>query len=185
MGAGPSRRPLVLVAAVLVAFAVVGAACGWLWEWLWEPAPGVVVDHTWYPQPWDTGQEAQFAGTGWYLTIATAAGLVLGGLAAVLVRGREVLVLVTVALGSLVAGWLMRLVGLALAPPDPQELAARLPDRAPLPSGLQLWEPATWLGFPFGALLALMLVYLLIGSAPRLPEPATAEPAATESEPAS
>lgn len=160
---GVSVRVVALqVVVILLGFAAVGAACGLLWAALWDPAPGIVLEGHWYPSPWDSGQEAEFSGTGWYVVLATTAGLVLGALSALFLDRAELATLVAVVVGAVVAGQLMRAVGLAQSPPDPEVLAATAADRTELPSNLRLWWPASWLAFPFGSLVAVSGVFLLL-----------------------
>ena len=70
--------------AVVAVFAGAGALCGLLWFRLWDVPHGVVSGHQWFTS--ETGLRADFSGTGWYVVIAVLAGLVLGALAAWLLR---------------------------------------------------------------------------------------------------
>lgn len=151
--------------AVVACFAVVGALSGWLWEWLWPTPSGVVVEGTWYPDPWDAGQRADFAGTGLYVTIALVAGLLLGAAVVAVSRLPELWTLATVVVGSVVAGLLMYAVGTALSPPDPQPLAAGLPDGSELPGALRLAPPGFG-AFPLGSLIAVAVLYLTVSARP-------------------
>ena len=147
-------------AGLVAGFAAVGAGCGWLWEWLWDAPGGVVANHVWFPDPWDQGQRADFTGTGLYVVIALAAGLLLGGLAASRARGRELVTLGAVTLGSVLAAVLMHVIGTQLAPGDPTRLARHLADGARLPGTLRLRGWASFGAFPVGALLPLAVVFL-------------------------
>lgn len=162
-------------AGVVAAFLVAGALCGWLWELVWDTPSGVVVNGSWFPDPWDAGQRAAFSATGWYVTIAAGAGLVLGALAGLRSRGRELETLVAVVVGSAAAAAVMYAVGVWLGPPDPQSLAADLPDGRRLPGSLGVSGLPSYAAFSFGALLALAVLYLTVARRPS--EPVPVEPA--------
>lgn len=146
----------------VVLFLLAGALAGAVWWWAWEAPSGMVRDGRWYPQPWDVGQQADFAGQAWYVVVAAVTGL-LGGALATLGRARgELLTLGSVLLGSVAGGVVMRLVGQALAPEDPHVLARTADDGARLSGTLHLAGPVWWLAMPFGALLAVAAVFLLL-----------------------
>lgn len=151
---------------VLLVFAAVGAGAGVLWEVLWDAPTGVVFKDQWFLEP--SGPDISFSGTALYVLIALPLGAVLGA-AAALLRGREALTLVSVLVGSLVAGWVMYAVGHALGPPDPRVLAAGKPDYTTVPADLVLaaagdstapYRSTAFVAFPVGALAGLTLVYL-------------------------
>ena len=147
------------VVAVLLAYAVVGVAAGWLWHELWTPAEGVVVGHQWYAS--GDALRDDFSGTGIYAVVAAVAGLVLG-LACALVGGRRPLVTVVAAVaGSALAAYVMTSVGQGLGPEDPQTLAAKAADGTKLPSALAVTGFSPTLAFTFGTLVALAVVYTM------------------------
>jgi hypothetical protein len=170
-----TRAILVRALVVLATFAVVGAIAGVVWEWLWTPPLGIAYRGKWLLEP--SGPDYAFSGTGWYVVVALAAGLltalVLGW---VLVSG-ELTTLVAAMVGSVLAGWLMFTVGHTLGPPDPRPLAAAKDDLERLPSDLRVAvkdpeekdpdpEPATYsmtssafLSFPLGTTVGLALVW--------------------------
>lgn len=154
-------RPIVWAVGLLGVFAVVGAAAGWLWRSRLHIPHGVVVSHRWYPNAWDTGERSFFAATGWYVVIALVAGLVLGLLAAWLSRAPELLTLAAVLVGALVAAWLMLVVGLHGAPPDPQIAAARAADGTHLSGTISRPGTAAFVVWPLAALVPLGAVYLI------------------------
>ncbi|HET6940420.1 MAG TPA: hypothetical protein VFI19_17510 [Nocardioides sp.] len=170
-----SLRALVIV----VVFGVVGVGCGWLWYHLWDAPSGVVSGHQWFTN--EAGLRADFDGVAWYVTIALAAGLVLGILAALLSDRSELVTLAAVVLGSVLAGYLMLRVGTHLSPGDPHELAKTAADGDKLKGALHVdpWPPRA--AFPFGALLGLALVYLL--SSGRSPTEPRTDPTAQPAEP--
>lgn len=142
--------PAVQSAVILALFAAAGAAGGRVWWLLWSPPPtGVVYEGRWVPQPAAEGLGAEFAGTGWYVVIAVAAGLVLGLVCGLLLDRNEIVTLVAVAAGSVVAAWLMMRVGVSFSPPDPQVLAETAKEGAELPGQLDLAGTL----HPFGATL--------------------------------
>lgn len=167
-------------AVIVVAFAVVGVLCGFLWEAAWNPAQGEVVKHVWYPFSWDRAQPAYFAGTGWYVVIGFLAGVVVGGLASWRLDRAELVTLAALVVGGLLAAYLIRVVGLHRGPGNPQHAARTEVDGTKLPSELKL--SSWWLlsVVPGGALAALSVVYLTVPKRrpQALAHPATPVPAA-------
>ena len=157
---GTPWRPVALqVAAVLVIFAVASALCGLLWFRIWTPATGTVVDQEWFTD--EAGLRNDFSGTGLYVVVALVAGLLLGALTAFFLDRSEVATLVAVVIGSILAAWLMLLVGQQLGPPNPDVLARTATDGAELPADLHVSGLPPRLAFPAGALIGLSVVYLL------------------------
>ena len=166
----PTRSRVVLLQAlaIVVVLAIGGALCGVLWFRLWDPPAGVVSDGQWVTD--EAGLRAGFSGTGGYVAIAAVAGLVLGVLLTLLLDRSELVTLVAVACGSVLAGYLMLEVGMHLGPADPHTLARTAADGTRLDGALRApgWPPR--LAFPLGALLGLLGVLLASGRR----EPATA-----------
>lgn len=148
---------------VMAGLAVAGAACGVLWEALWEPPVGTVVDGSFHLD--GAGLRADFSATAGYVLVAVIAGLVLGVVVALLPSRDEVLTLLAVTAGSLLAGWLMMVVGHALGPPDPSSIASDLPDRSRLPSDLEA-PGSAWVAFPVGALTGCLVIWWTVGHSP-------------------
>ncbi len=142
---------------VLVAMAGAGVLSGVVWQWWWTPAPGVVVDHQWLQD--EVGLRADFSGTGTYVAVAVIAGLVMAAGLAVIFDRTELVTLVTVLLGSVLAAWVMYRVGLALAPADPDVLATTAADGTRLPGPLIVSGQSPFLAFPTGAVIGLMVVF--------------------------
>jgi hypothetical protein len=174
----PSRRRSAWVVVpvqalvVLGVFAGAGALAGRLWYRLWDAPHGVVSGGQWYTD--EAGLRDDFDGTGWYVAIAVVAGLVLGLLCAWLLHRSELVTLLAVAAGSVLAAWIMLRVGYHLSPPDPERLAKTAEDGTKLKGALRLhsWVPKG--AFPFGALLGLAVVYAI--SASRTPAEVRTEP---------
>jgi hypothetical protein len=157
------RRPLLEALAVVAVFAAVGAGAGWLWFRLWDPPIGGVQDGTWlYPD--FPAFETDFGGTALYVVIGAAAGLLLGVAAAYAFQASELVTLLAVAAGSVLAAWVAHRVGVSLSPPDPEPLAAALPDGAELPGALDVTGRSPFVAWPVGALVGLATTYLLTGS---------------------
>jgi hypothetical protein len=142
---------------VVAVFAAVGAAAGWLWHRLWDQPSGVVSGGEWYTS--EAGLRDDFQGVGWYVVIALVAGLVLGLLAAWLFDRSELVTLAAVAVGSVLAAYVMLRVGSHLGPADPHEIAKHAKDGTKLKGALEVtsWPPRG--AFPFGAVLGLAVVY--------------------------
>jgi hypothetical protein len=151
---------------ILVVFGVVGAVGGWLWYHLWDPPSGVVADHQWFTS--ESGLRDDFQGVAWYVTIALTAGLVLGILTAWLLDRSELVTLVAVVAGSVLAAYVMLRVGTHLSPGDPHELAKTAADGTKLKGALRVgsWPPRA--SFTFGAMVGVAFVYLV--SARRSPD---------------
>jgi hypothetical protein len=163
--------------ATVALFAAVGAAAGWLWYKIWDVPSGVVSGGAWYTN--EAGLRADFQGVAWYVTIALAAGLVLGALTAWLFDRSELVTLAAVVVGSALAAYLMLRVGTHLSPPDPHELAKTAKDGSKLKGALMVtsWPPKG--AFTFGALVGLAIVYAVsIGRTPTevRPLPAASPP---------
>lgn len=151
--------PYAVQAAVIVAvFAVAGALAGVVWEWLWTPPTGLAVHHQWIQD--EGGLRDNFSGTGTYVLVAVVTGFVVGAGVALLARGSELVTLVAVLGGSLLAGWLMYHVGTAQGPPDPHPLAASAKDLTEIPGKLVVSGNSPLRAFPGGALIGLTVVFL-------------------------
>jgi len=150
----PVLRQVVVSVLVLV---VVGALAGLVWFWLWTPPTGVVVDHEWVQD--ERGLRGNFSATGSYVAVAAISGLLVAILLGVVFDRREIVTLVVVLLGSVLAGWVMYRVGLALSPADPRGLADSAKDGTRLPGQLAISGKSPFRAFPGGAMLGLVIVY--------------------------
>jgi hypothetical protein len=143
---------------VLVGFAVAGALAGIVWEWVWTPPTGVALGQEFVLD--GGGLRSEFSGTALYVLVATLTGLLLGVLVSVLAERHELLTLVAVFVGAVLAGWLMLRVGTALGPPDPEALARTAEDYAPIQDELRVSGRSPFVAFPAGALVGLIAVFI-------------------------
>jgi len=143
---------------VLLAYAVLGAAAGVVWEWVWTPPGQVIVQHHVLYDSYSSLRRV-FSGTGLYVLVAAAASALLALLVTVLVRGRELVVLVAVVLGSALAAALMWRVGTLLGPGDPATVAAHTTGRTTVPGNLTVVGKSPYLIWPMVSLFVLALVY--------------------------
>lgn len=157
-----SRAPALWAVAIVVGFSAAGVVCGLVWRSRLHVPRGVVVGHQWYPVSYDSGERASFAATGWYVVIAVLAAVVLGLVAAWLSRAPELLTLGAVLVGSLLAAWLMLLVGLHGAPPDPAAAARHAADGTHLSGTISRPGRAAFITWPLAAVVAVGAVFLLI-----------------------
>jgi uncharacterized membrane protein YeaQ/YmgE (transglycosylase-associated protein family) len=163
-----TRRVLAQFVLTVAVLAAIGALAGVVWEWLWTPTVGVVVNHTWTAGD-AIGLQEQFSGTGWYVVVGVVAGVVAGVLVALAFDRAPLLTLAAVVVGSALGAWLMLRVGVALGPPDPQELAKTAEDGTRLAGALAVSGRSPWIAYPAGALLGLLVVFL--GFPPRVRTP--------------
>jgi hypothetical protein len=151
-------RALGQAVTVVLFLLLVGAVGGLVWQWLWDAPRGVVLDHRWVQD--EIGLRGDFAGTGTYVVVAAVAGVV-GGLAVALgSRRHEVVTLVALVGGSVLAGWVMYRVGVALAPADPDTLARTARAGTRLPGTLSVAGVSPFLALPSGALTGLIVVFV-------------------------
>ncbi|NPC95367.1 hypothetical protein [Nocardioides sp. zg-DK7169] len=168
---------LIRFVGVVVLLLGTGVVAGWIWEAVWEAPTGVVQDGRWFPVPGESGLRADFSGTATYVLVGVAAGLVVGTVVALVTRGAELLTLAAVVVGSGLGGVVMARVGAALGPSDPREAASGLDDGARLLGNLEVSGLSPYGALPFGALLALMVVFLLTAGKGRWDEdPGRGEP---------
>jgi hypothetical protein len=152
------RSGLVQLVLGVVLLAGIGALAGVVWDWVWTPAVGVAVDHAWVAED-EAGLRGQFSSTGWFVVVASGAGL-LGGVVVALLWDRiPLLTLLAVVVGSVAGTWLMLQVGAALGPPDPEHLALAAKDGTHLRARLEVSGRSPWIALPVGALLGLLLVF--------------------------
>jgi hypothetical protein len=151
--------PYAVQAVVIVAvFAAAGALAGVIWEWLWTPPTGLAVHHQWIQD--ESGLRDNFSGTGTYVLVAVVAGALVGAGVALLLSRSELVTLVAALGGSLVAGWVMLHVGMALGPADPHVLAKSAKDLTELPGQLTVSGKVWMRAFPGGTLIGLTIVFL-------------------------
>lgn len=161
------RASLLQALGVVLVFVVAGAALGWVWERWWEPSTGTVFRKEWFPVDPDGRYDLdalrnEFAGTAQYVVLALGGGVVLGALSSLVLVGRELVALLVVVLASLLAAVVMWQVGVALGPPDPQELARTAGRGATLPSALGLDSLGALLAWPLAAALGTGSAYALL-----------------------
>jgi hypothetical protein len=155
----------------LVVFAASGALAGVVWERLWDAPEGLVYQGRWYLEP--AGPDHAFSGTGWYVVVALVAGALTTLALGWLLPRHELASLAAMAVGSMLAGWVMFKVGHALGPEDPQTLAAGKADLSTLPSDLLIvgaddqprlfrFDSSAFAAFPVGAMTAAVYLFLAV-----------------------
>ncbi|MCW2816168.1 MAG: hypothetical protein JWN84_3623 [Nocardioides sp.] len=159
---------------VVVVFALAGAGAGWFWERWATPAAGVVLEGAWrlgfrvegdFLTGDSTSFQRAFGVIGTYAVVCAVVGLVLGVLAALLCRRSELVTLVAVLLGSVVAAFVCYRVGLALGPPDPAVAARTAENGTVLVGDLSIDRRSPFVVLPLVALLSLASTYFLTTSA--------------------
>ena len=164
------RHPLVTDAAlVLVWFAVVGVIGAVLWWQLTPLAEFTRTDTTARMDEAELGR--QVATDGWYVVIATVGGL-LSGIALLALRRRDPLAMVVlVALGGVLAGWLMVRIGLWLGPADPKTVLHDVAVGGKVPLQLKPHASGVTFVWPITALVgAIGVVWGLDDHRPRVHE---------------
>jgi DivIVA domain-containing protein len=122
-------NPVRFVILSLLAYVVLGAVAGAVWEWVWTPPDQVVRDNQVFYTSYESLRRV-FTGTGLYVVVGGVTAAVISLVVCLLARGRELVTLATVLVGSCVAAALMRLVGGLLGPDNPLS--------APSPSGTEV-----------------------------------------------
>jgi len=153
------------VVLVLVACAAVGALAGVVWEAWWTPPSGVVRGHVWSLD--FSESRGLFSGTALYVVVGLLGGILVGVTSAYFVDRVELVTLTAVAVGSVLAAWLMLRVGTALAPPDPAVAAQTSPNKTVLPDTLAVSGSWPLGAFPAGAMIGVAVVYIGLTSTRR------------------
>lgn len=149
---------------ILLAYAVLGAVAGVVWEWVWTPPGQVVQRHQVFYDSYASLRRV-FTGTGLYVLVGAAASALLALAVALLTRGRELLILALVVVGSAIAAVVMLKVGTRLGPADPATVAAHTTRRTLVPGQLtvegksHLLIKSPYLIWPMTSLFVLALVY--------------------------
>jgi hypothetical protein len=143
---------------VLLAYAVLGVVAGVAWEWLWTPPGQVIVRHQVLFDSYASLRRV-FTGTGLYVVVGAVTSALVAVVVAALTRGRELLVLAVVVVGSVIAAALMWRVGTMLGPADPATVAAHTTGRATVQGDLRVAGRTPYLIWPMTSLFVLAVVF--------------------------
>jgi hypothetical protein len=151
------RHPLARDAAVVLAWFVVAAViAAVLW---WQLTP--LAEYTRTATNAEMGEDQlgkQVNADGWYFVIAAAGGLV-SGVALLLLRRRDPVAMVAlVALGSLLAAWLMLRLGVWLGPAAPKDVLPHVPVGHKVPLQLRTSASGVHYAWPVAALIGAAVV---------------------------
>jgi hypothetical protein len=151
---GPLRTALY----VLLAYAVLGVVAGVVWEWVWTPPGQVISQHQLFYDS-DASLRRVYTGTGIYVVVGAVASALVALVVCLRTRGRELLVLVLILVGSALAAALMWRVGTLLGPANPATLAAHTTALTRTHGQLTVAGKSPYLAWPMASLLVLALVY--------------------------
>ncbi len=141
----------------LLAYVVVGVVAGVVWEWVWTPPDQIVRDGQVFYTSYESLRRV-FTGTGLYVLVGGVAAAATSLVICLLTRGRELVTLGTVLIGSCAAAAAMRLVGPMLGPDDP--LSAATPKGTQVvPGQLTVNGFSPYLVWPMVSLFVLALVF--------------------------
>lgn len=163
-GLSASGSPVRTVLLVLLAYAALGAAAGVVWEQIWTPPGQVVAQHQVFYDSYSSLRRV-FTGTGLYVLVGAVASALVALAVSLLARGRELLTLLLVILGSAIAAAVMLKVGTALGPGDPASIAHHTTQRTSVHGQLTVQGKTLWgvkspyLIWPMASLLVLSLVF--------------------------
>lgn len=143
---------------ILLAYAVVGALAGLVWETVWTPPGQVIARHQVFYDSYASLRRV-FTGTGWYVVVGAVGSALLALAVTLLARGRELLTLLLVIIGSVIAAGVMLKVGTLLAPGDPASVAAHTAGRTTVSGQLTVEGKSPYLIWPMTSLLVLALVF--------------------------
>lgn len=138
-------------AIVLAWFVAIGFLCAVIW---WQVTP--LAEFTRTSDNAQMGEDQlgrQVSSDGWYFTIAAVAGLLSGAVLLGARRRHPIAMVVLVAVGSVLASWLMARVGLWLGPADPSKALAGVPVGGKVPMQLQTHTDGVRLAWPVTALV--------------------------------
>jgi DivIVA domain-containing protein len=159
-----SGSPVRTVLLVLLAYAALGAVAGVVWETIWTPPGQVVAQHQVFFDSYASLRRV-YTGTGLYVLVAAVASVLVSLVVALLARGRELLTLVLVIVGSAIAALVMLKVGTMLGPADPASIARHTVERTPVHGQLTVEGKTLWgvkspyLIWPMASLLVLAMVF--------------------------
>jgi hypothetical protein len=152
------KRPVLLVTALLVACAVLGALCGVAWWLWWKPAPlGIVFERHPFFLP-----DEEFRSTGTYVAIAAPVGLLLGGLGTWRLRHRPLFGVLALVAGAVVGGAAMLLTGWLLGPESALALAREARDGAVAHAALRVQPGVAWFVMPVATACGCLAVLLSV-----------------------
>lgn len=151
---GPLRTALL----VLLAYVVLGAVAGVVWETIWTPPGQVIAQHQVFYDSYESLRRV-FTGTGLYVVVSAVASGLLALTVTLLTRRRELLILGLVVVGSALAAAVMWKIGTSLAPADPATLAAHTTKRTNVSGELTVEGTSPFLVWPMTSLLVLSLVF--------------------------
>lgn len=159
---GGRRRgaPVRFVLLALVAYAVVGVVAGIVWEWIWTPPDQIVRNGQVFYTSYESLRRV-FTGTGLYVLVGGVAAALTSLVVCLLTRGRELVTLATVLVGSCVAAAAMRFVGPMLGPDDPLSVAKPKGTEV-VPGQLTVNGFSPYLVWPMVSLFVLALVFFAL-----------------------
>jgi hypothetical protein len=157
-GAAPdeARSMLVDVAVVLGAFLAAGIVAGILWPQLVEPVMlsrtelGISTD--------EVALSNRFSNDGWYAVLAGVAGLGLGVVLTAWRRTHEVVTLLVVVAGALLAAFVSARLGRLLGPEDPNRVLADAAVGASAPDVVRITAEVVYLVWPIAAVVGALIV---------------------------
>jgi hypothetical protein len=157
---------------VLVWFAALGVVGALVW---WQVTP--LAEFTRTATNAEMGEEQlgrQVAADGWFVVIGGIGGLISGVVLLVWRRRDPVAMVVLVALGGLLAGWVMLEVGLWLGPQDPKHALAHVAVGAKVPMQLKPHASGVEFTWSIAALLGALGVIWGVDNRPEHPRDADA-----------
>lgn len=155
-GAASGQRAATDIVVVLGTFLVAGAVAGVLWPQLVEPVTvtrnefGLVID--------EVGLARRFNNDGWYALLGGAGGLLLGTVLTLWRNAHEVVTVLVVTAGAMVAALVSARVGTWLGPDAPEQVLEGAPQGATAAAQVQLASSAAYLVWPVAALTGAVVV---------------------------
>jgi hypothetical protein len=144
--------------AILLAYAVLGAVAGVVWETVWTPPGQIIVHHHVLFDSYESLRRV-FSGTGLYALVAAVTSALVALVVSLMTRGRELLVLLLVVIGSALAAAVMWRVGTLLGPDDAASIAAHTTGRRSVPGALTVSGKSPYAVWPMASLFVLALVF--------------------------